>query len=180
MATADHITVARPYAKAAFETAIDEQKVAEWALALAFFSMVCKNQQVTHLLKNPLIASEKVAQFFIEMGSEHLHDSIRNLVLLLAQNKRLLIFPEIASLFETHRAEYEKTIDVKVLSFMPLTDSQSASIKQSLEKRLSRKVSLNNKIDKELLGGAIIYAGDLVLDGSVRGKLNKLASDIIA
>ena len=180
MATADKTTVARPYAKAAFDVAVEQQAIEQGASALSLLGAVCENQQVARLLKNPLMSKEQLAQFFIEICDSQSSDAIKNLILTLADNKRLATLPEISTLFALHRAEYEKTIEVDVHSFMPLSDSQSLSIKQSLEKRLARKISLNHKIDKALLGGAVIYAGDLVFDGSVRGKLDKLASEVIA
>lgn len=180
MATDSATIVAIPYAKAAFEIAVAEQQLSEWENALALLTAICKDEQVERLLKNPLVSSEELAQFLISLLDKSAPESVTNLLKVLAQSKRLAIIPDLFLLFRTHRAEYEKTMDVDVRSYFPLSENQSSAIKQALEKRLSRRVSINNTIDKDLLGGAVINAGDLVIDGSVRGKLNKLANEVIA
>jgi F-type H+-transporting ATPase subunit delta len=106
--------------------------------------------------------------------------SLTNLIALLATNKRLMLIPEIQALYEVHRAEQEKTLNVDVVSFSVLSTAQQQKLVDSLTKRLERKVSLNISIDSSILGGAIIRAGDLVIDGSVRGKLHKLATGLAA
>ena len=107
-------------------------------------------------------------------------ESLNNLIALLATNKRLMLLPEINALYEVHRAEQEKTLAVDVISFSEVSPAQQKQLIESLSQRLQRKVSLKISIDPSLLGGAVIRAGDLVIDGSVRGKLNKLSTDLAA
>lgn len=180
MATANNVTVARPYARAVFDLAIESGQVAAWAMQLKLLSDVCKDVQISPLLKNPFIAAEQIAKLFVDVLQTHLSEQAKTLVHLLAKNKRIAVLPEMFALFNQLRAEHEKTLDVEVQAYLPISDKQQAAIKAALEKRLSRKVSLQTQINKKLLGGAVIYAGDLVIDGSIRGKLDKLTSEITA
>lgn len=91
-----------------------------------------------------------------------------------------MLLPEIKALYEVYRAEQEKILEVDVVSYSELTPAQQQRLSESLSQRLSRKVSLKISIDPSLLGGALIRAGDLVIDGSVRGKLNMLGTSLAA
>ena len=115
--------------------------------------------------------------FSVEGAEQH---ALVNLITLLATNKRLMLLPEIKALYEVYRAEQEKTLVVDVVSYSHFSAAQQQELIAALSKRLQRQVSLNVRIDPALLGGAVIQAGDLVIDGSVRGKLNKLTTDLAA
>jgi F-type H+-transporting ATPase subunit delta len=179
----DSITIARPYAKAIFEHALAEKKLVEWSANLTALTGAVLMPEVSQFIENPATTLEQhigLLQEVIKAGSHKKEETMNNLVSLLATNKRLMLLPEIGALYEALRAEQEKTLDVEVRSFSDLSKAQQDRLIESLSKRLQRKVSLKINIDPSLLGGAVIRAGDLVIDGSVRGKLNKLSTDLAA
>ncbi|KTD14031.1 F0F1 ATP synthase subunit delta [Legionella israelensis] len=181
----DSTTIARPYAKAIFEHALDKNKLPEWSKILHVLAESATLQEAADFISNPEATDEQRIELLMTVvrdkySNESDLQAIHNLLCLLAHNKRLLLLPDIKVLYEMYRAEQEKTLSVDIVSFSKPSDSQLQQLGKSLSQRLQRKVSLNTKIDPSILGGAIIYAGDLVIDGSVRGKLNKLKADLTA
>ncbi len=178
----DSTTIARPYAKAIFEHALAEDKLAEWSEYLLNLSQAVLDSTAFEFITNPKSeVGQQIDLLQSVCGSKSKEgEPLHNLIALLATNKRLLLLPEIKGLYEAHRAEQEKTLNVDVISFSMLTADQQQKLMDSLSKRTKRKVALNISIDPSLLGGAVIQAGDLVIDGSVRGKLNKLSTDLAA
>ena len=179
----DTITIARPYAKAIFEHALDSGKLGLWSEILKGLSYIALSDSGKDFISNPATTAEQQIVLFSESlkkvtGTESM--ALINLVSPLAHNKRLAVLPEINLLFEAMRAEQEKTVTVNVTSFSKLSTAQQQHLISSLSQRLNREVSLEIVIDKSLLGGAVIQAGDLVIDGSVRGKLNKLGAGLAA
>ncbi|ENU1228426.1 MULTISPECIES: F0F1 ATP synthase subunit delta [Providencia] len=166
-------TVARPYAKAAFDFAVENQAVAKWQEMLAFTAEVTRNEQVGELLSGS-IAPETLAKTFISVCGDEIDEHVQNLIRVMADNGRLTTLPEVLTQFIQLRDSLESTIEVDVLSANELSEQQSAKISAAMEKRLSRKVKLNCKIDKSVIAGVIIRAGDLVIDGSIRGRLERL------
>jgi F-type H+-transporting ATPase subunit delta len=177
----DSTTIARPYAKAIFEHALSENKLAEWSEYLLLLAQAVMTPEASLFINNPATTSEQQIELLqILNKASKSNESFNNLIRLLATNKRLMLLPEIKALYESHRSEQEKTLIVNVISFSALSSEQQNKLMDSLSKRLQRKVSLDISIDPSLLGGAIIRAGDLVIDGSVRGKLNKLSTGLAA
>ncbi|WP_026376055.1 F0F1 ATP synthase subunit delta [Aestuariibacter salexigens] len=172
-------TIARPYAKAAFDFAVENNTVASWQEMLIFAGQVAKNETVKQLLSGAL-AAEHMADIFTKLCGEQLDDKGQNLIKLLAENGRLQVLPEISELFDAMKAEYDKQVDVDVTSAVELSDAQQKELSASLEKRLARKVKLNCNVDPALVAGVIIKAGDIVIDGSVKSKLNRLADALQA
>ncbi|WP_133136329.1 F0F1 ATP synthase subunit delta [Legionella rowbothamii] len=178
----DSTTIARPYAKAIFESALAENQLAEWSAHLTTLAQAVMYPEAVQFIENPAstVAQQiELLQGIVNAGSKK-SESINNLVALLATNKRLMLLPEICAHYEALRAEQEKTLDVDVSSFSDLSASQKERLIESLSKRLQRTVTLKISIDPTLLGGAVIRAGDLVIDGSVRGKLRKLHTNLAA
>lgn len=173
-------TLARPYAKAAFEFARDDKSIPSWNVFLQNCAVITENHQTQDLLLDPAILPEARAQFFEEILGKDCDDSQRNFIRLLSEESRLPVLPMIAELFDLYRAEYEKTIDVVAVSFRSISEQQKEAIATKLEKRLGRKVSVTTEIDPTLMGGLVIRAGDLVIDGSVRSRLEKLREQLIA
>ncbi|MFC0142040.1 F0F1 ATP synthase subunit delta [Erwinia mallotivora] len=167
-------TVARPYAKAAFDFAVEHQNVDSWQQMLAFAAEVASNEQVAELLSGAL-APEALSAQFIAICGEQLDEAGQNLIKVMAENKRLPALKDVLAQFIELRAAHEATADVEVISSTTLSDEQLTKISAAMEKRLSRKVKLNCKIDKSVMAGVIIRAGDMVIDGSVRGRLERLA-----
>ncbi|NRA53493.1 MAG: F0F1 ATP synthase subunit delta [Gammaproteobacteria bacterium] len=174
---ADLITIARPYAKAAFDFAVEKNDVDQWLEMITFIGQVASNADVVKLLK-ATTASNEAADLMIKLGGEQLNENGHNLIKVLAQNERLLVLPEVSVLFAQYFNEYNKQVEADIISATELSDAQQADLAASLEKRLARKVKLNVSIDKSLVAGVVIRVGDLLIDGSVRGKLDRLSSQL--
>lgn len=172
-------TIARPYAKAAFEYAVESKTIQGWQEMLAFSAEVAVNEQVKPLLTGS-VADDKLAEIFVQLCGEQLDHNGQNFIKVLAENRRLPALPEILVLFNAYKAEYEKEVDVEITSAVELDEKQKQEISVSLEKRLTRKVKLNCSVDPVLIAGVVIKAGDTVIDGSVRSKLNRLADALQA
>lgn len=172
---AELTTLARPYAQAAFEVATKNGTSERWSNMLALLAQVVRDERVRPLLNSPKLTDEKRVEVLTSIAGEHLSAEGKNLVKVLAHYGRLNVMPEIAQRFEELRSEAEGVVDVDVTSPTPLDEDYQARLSASLKKRLGREVRLHLNIDESLLGGAIIRAGDLVVDGSVRGRLEKLA-----
>lgn len=170
----EFVTVARPYAKAAFDFAVEHQGVDRWQDMLAFAAEVTKNEHMAELLSGA-IAPETLAESFIAVCGEQLDDNGQNLIRVMAENGRLKVLPDVLEQFVQLRAASEAIAEVEVTSATALSEEQLSKISAAMEKRLSRKVKLNCKIDKSVMAGVIIRAGDMVIDGSVRGRLDRLA-----
>lgn len=169
----DMTTIARPYAKAAFEFAADKQQLAQWGEMLGFAAEVANNDQIKELLTSSTSA-EKLAEIFVAICGEQFDAHGQNLLRVMAENGRLQALPDVCAQFHILKQEYEKEINVEVISATELTEQQKADISSKLEQRLERKVQLNCSVDETLLGGVVIRAGDLVIDNSARGRLKRL------
>ncbi|AXY02272.1 F0F1 ATP synthase subunit delta [Vibrio alfacsensis] len=170
----DLTTIARPYAKAAFDFAVDKDQLDQWGQMLSFASEVAKNEQMKELLTGS-VSAEKMADIFVAVCGEQVDAHGQNLIKVMAENGRLKALPDVCEQFFVLKQEHEKEIDVEVISASELSDEQQANISTKLEARLERKVKLNCSVDETLLGGVIIRAGDLVIDNSARGRLNRLS-----
>ena len=175
---AELITVARPYAKAAFQFADEHGALTEWSEMLAFAAAVSTDEAMNQFLQNPKVTSEQKAEAFEKVCADKLNQHGKNFVSLLAQNKRLAALSEIAELYEALKSQKEQSVDVEITSAFPLTDEQAKKLAGSLKQKLGRDVNYTTSIDKSLLGGVLIHAGDMVIDASVRGKLAKLAEKL--
>jgi F-type H+-transporting ATPase subunit delta len=173
---AENITIARPYAQAIFSLAQEQSDLKGWSDMLAFAAAVAADPEMVTVIASPSFDSSQLADLFIEICGDKLNDAGKNMIRVLAENDRLSVLPEVAELFEAERAAVEGTVVAEVTSATALNDAQQQSIAEALKKRLGRDVTLECKIDESLLGGAIIRAGDVVIDGSVVGKLEKLAT----
>ncbi|MCK5895299.1 MAG: F0F1 ATP synthase subunit delta [Cocleimonas sp.] len=167
-------TAARPYARAVFEIAKETKTLTDWSASLSFMGMVAGNADVAVLLETPKMAKQAGADAFIQLCDDRLDDKAKNLVKTLAENNRLKLFPEISALFEVLKDDAEGSVEAIVKTANKLTKAEEKSIAAALKKRLGRDVKLKVSIDKALLGGAIIKAGDLVIDGSIQGRLKKM------
>ncbi|MDT0630013.1 F0F1 ATP synthase subunit delta [Alteromonas sp. W364] len=172
-------TVARPYAKAAFDFAVETSDIANWQEMLVFAGEVAKNDDIRNLLTGAY-ASDKLAEIFVGVCGEQLNTQGQNFVKVLAENNRLSALPDISTQFNAFKADYDKEIDVDVTSAIELSAKQLDSMSAALEKRLARKVKLICNVDPALVAGVIIKAGDTVIDGSVNSKLNRLSDALQA
>ncbi|TNF37164.1 MAG: F0F1 ATP synthase subunit delta [Gammaproteobacteria bacterium] len=175
----DNTTAARPYARAVFETAQAESAQAAWTDVLAMLTSVVANADIKTVLAAPGLGGAAKGELLIEICGDKLKDSHRNFVRLLAENGRLEIMPEISELYEMFRAEAESKVEAKVTSAYPLSDTQMQALTDALKKRLGCEVTLVAETDASIIGGLVIRAGDLVIDGSANARLGSLAQALI-
>lgn len=172
---ADLSTLARPYAKAAFELAQESKRFKEWGEALNALSAVVKSPEVSGFIGHPALLKSDLADVLSKaLGDTGLGDQGASLVKLLVENNRLKSAPFIAEQFEAMRAEAESRVDVEITSATSIAPAQQEKLADAVSKRLSRDVVVSWKTDESLVAGAVIRAGDLVIDGSVKGELEKL------
>ena len=177
---ADRLTIARPYARAAFEEARKNGALAPWSEALQAAALVVKDLRVATLLDDPRVTPAELAQLVDGIAAGSLGEQGANFVRTLADNRRLGYLPEIAELFATFKDEAEGVADVTVTSAAALDQAQRDKIAAALGRRLKRKVRLHCETDPALIGGAILRSGDLVIDGSLRTRLNRIAYELTA
>ncbi|ROR34332.1 F0F1 ATP synthase subunit delta [Inmirania thermothiophila] len=175
---AELITVARPYARAVFELARERGELELWSRRLQDLAAVAATPEVAALVRSPRVGKERVYALLVELVGEQLGAEGRNLLRLLVENRRLALLPAIAEAYEALRMEAEGRVRAEVVSARPLEEAQAERIRAALERRLGRKVELGHRVDESLIGGAVIRAGDLVIDGSVRGRLQRLAAEL--
>jgi F-type H+-transporting ATPase subunit delta len=167
-------TVARPYTKAVFEFARDAGTIQNWSESLNDAAQVASDDVMKSILGNPALTSDAKADAFISV-LDNLDDSGQNFIRLLAENKRLALIPEIAVQFEQLKANQESNVEIDVTTAYELDEQQQQKLTQALSAKLGRDVALSSTIDKSILGGVVIRTQDLVIDGSVRAKIAKLA-----
>jgi F-type H+-transporting ATPase subunit delta len=177
---ADRLTIARPYAKAGFATAKATSRLGPASLAIARGAAAVADERVKHLLGSPKVTAAQLADFFCEVAGPDLSDNGRNFFRLLADNKRLGYLPEISRVFDQLKDEAEGVVDVTVTSAAPMAQGEQGALAASLEKRFGRKVRVHAEVDAGLLGGATVRAGDLVIDGSLKSRLERLAYELTA
>lgn len=169
-------TAARPYARAAFQVAANNDAVDQWSDMLHFCAAVAHNTTMKAILDSPRLSWQQAADLFQQVCAEQLDQRGNNFIKLLAEKGRLTLLPEIAALYQHYRAQDQGTVDAELISAQEVGAEQVNAIANSLSKRLGKKVSLSSRIDPALIGGAIIRAGDIVIDGSLRGRLEKLST----
>ena len=172
---AEPTTLARPYAKAAFEYALTANKLQSWFEALEVSAAVADQDQVKKALAKSGLSAEQKASVFVQVIGDSLDEKVKNFIQTLARNKRLALLPYIRDLFAKMKAQQEKTIEVEITAAYELPVDLINKLAQSLSAKLNRKIDVNSSVDKSLLGGVVIHTGDMVIDGSVRGRLAKLA-----
>ena len=175
---AELITLARPYAKAAFETALQDGALDKWSSMIALSAAVADQSEVSSILSSPSLSSDQIADTFIGVCGDELDGKGKNFLGLLAENKRLVLLPEISSLFEALKAQQEMSVDVEITTAFEISSDVSNKLANALKDRLKREILLTTNVDQSLIGGAVIRAGDNVIDSSVRGKLSKLAESM--
>ncbi|WP_020405478.1 F0F1 ATP synthase subunit delta [Hahella ganghwensis] len=175
---AESITLARPYAKAAFELARDTSQLNEWSEQLALTAALAGDQDMVRILAHPALTSDQKAQVMIDVCEGKLSEGVQNFAKVLAENGRLALLPEIAELFEQLKSQQEATVDVTVETAFELNSEQEEKLAQSLKSKLSRNINLQAQVNKGLIGGVVVRAGDMVIDASVRGRLAKLAETV--
>lgn len=171
-------TIARPYVAAAFEYASENHAAQEWEEMLKAAAMVTNDKRVKQLLSRPDIDDQQLTSFFTDILKPLLDTHKTNFIRLLAENNRLSALPSIYELFAKERAEQEKRLAVEVVSAQALDDAYKQKLSKALTRHFQKQVELDCKVDPSLLGGVLVRAGDTVIDGTIRGKLNRLTEYI--
>ena len=175
---AEKSTVSRPYAQAVFELAQEQDALAAWSDMLSAAVVVSADPAMQQLLSSSQVTRQAVSDLFVEACGDALDDTGCNFVRVLADNRRLDLLPEVAEQYAALRAEAERTVDARVATAFELSEQQQEKLAAALKNHLGRDVRLECEIDKTLIGGAVIHAGDLVIDGSALGRLGRLAGQL--
>lgn len=171
-------TIARPYAKAAFEFALQQKALNDWSVSLVLATTIANDSQVKSLLNNPAIDSEQLLSVFLTVGGTELEETFKNFLKVLSANGRLAATPDISLQFDVLKAEHERTIDVELTSAVALNEEQQKLFADKLSEKLGREVTIQNHVDTSIIGGLLIKAEDMVIDGTVRGKIAKLTESL--
>ncbi len=176
----DRLTIARPYARAAFEEARLDKRLGPWSGALHAAAEMARDPRVATLLGNPQVTPEELAELFIGVTAVQLGEHGENFLRTLAVNHRLGYLREISAQFDALKNAAEGVADVTVTSAAPLDGAQQEKLAAALQKRLKRTVRLHGEVDQSLIGGAVLRSGDLVIDGSLRTRLERIAYELTA
>ena len=174
----DLSTLARPYGLAAFNQAREEGKIQEWSNMLQLLALIMQDATMRGLIANPKVNDQQLAELIIDVGGDGLSETGGNLVRLMAENERLAEMVDVAAVFEAERDLTEGRSHVQVTSAFALTEMQQKSIADSMSKRLGTEVDISVTVDKSLIGGVVIRAGDTVIDASLRGRLSQLGQSL--
>lgn len=186
---ADNNTIARPYARAAFALAREKDTLAKWSDALTAAKESLADGQVVKFLSNPALSDEQRLGFLTDLFKKAGGKTSvlaggdkqgNNFLKLLIEYDRVAVLPEISEQFEVLKANVENTIEVKVTSAVAISAAQKKAFTAALKERLGRTVQLETDIDESLIGGAVIRAGDVVIDGSLRSRLQGLSNALIS
>jgi F-type H+-transporting ATPase subunit delta len=173
---AENVTIARPYAEAAFAIADAAGTLARWAQALDAMAQVAANPEMREAIGNPRLTDEQLYGVFASLTGDALTAEVQQFVRVLIENGRLALVPEIRALFQELKNEREAVVDALVTTAFALDAAQTAELVAALERRFGRRVNPVVRVDRELIGGVRVTVGDEVMDGSVRGQLDALAS----
>ncbi|MGK2951483.1 MAG: F0F1 ATP synthase subunit delta [Thiobacillus sp.] len=168
-------TLARPYAEAVFRMAQGEKDLAGWSSRVQSLALIVSDAQVARLIADPAVAADRVASLIIEVAGADLGERGGNFVKVLAENNRLSLLPEISTQFETLKANAEATLEATITSAQELTQAQIDDLVIGLKAKFNRAVNVQVALDPELIGGAVIAIGDQVIDGSVKGRLQRMS-----
>ena len=171
-------TLARPYAKAAFELAQAEQSLAAWDDMLDLACAIVTEESMANLLDNPDVSRGRVLGIVNDAAGEAFSERFRGFLTVLSDNDRLSLLPQVTELYRGFREKAENRLSVRVVSAVPLDDEQVSRMKDALARRYECDIELENQVDDEVIGGAVVYAGDKVIDGSLRGRLNRLSNNL--
>ncbi len=174
----DSTTIARPYAAAVFEVANRTNEIEQWSEFLSFGAVLLQNKDLITLVNNPSMVPAEITKLIMELTEPVAFPQGENFLRLLVEKDRLTVLPEISVIFELLKAEAGQAQKVEVISAYPLTEDAKERLAQSLAKKLNCKVTIESQVDPSLIGGAVIRAGDKVIDGSVRGRLQQMTTQL--
>ena len=169
------ITLARPYAKAAYEFAKSEDKIAEWQNQLAIAAGMAEHETVADIFSDPNVTDDQLVAL---IAGDDTDNHYRNLIKLMIENNRLALLPEVAQQYQHYYEQDSGAQTVDVYSAAPLSDDQQQRLTEALSRRIGKDITLHIEVDESLLGGAKIYCGDLVIDGTLGGKVERLKTEL--
>jgi F-type H+-transporting ATPase subunit delta len=175
---AEIATLARPYAEAVFDLAVEANNFDEWSTNLNFLAMLIEDSTMATVIANPKVEKETLTRILFDICDEQLNEQGQNLVKMLIGYHRLLAIPEIARQFEQLKAQQQGYLKVDIASAYPVEASQQQEIEEILKKRFGKGVDIQMEVDKSLLGGWLIRTGDEVIDVSIRGRFEQLATEL--
>lgn len=170
-------TLARPYAKAVFKLSQENNALENWSLWLKQLALAISYTQLKDVISNPLVSEAEKVSIFLAV-TENSDEKVKNFLQLLAENKRLPLLSAISEQYEFLKFQHENAVQATVISAVKLSDAQLETLKGKVKDRLKKEIQLRAIVDESIIGGVIIKAGDLVIDSSIRGKLNQLAEQI--
>ena len=180
MADAELPTIARPYARAVFALALDQKGgLNRWSLMLGLLAAVGEVPAVRQMLDSPRLTTADKVQQLVALAGDDLTQEGQNFVGVLAEHGRLSLLPVVAQMYELLKSHHEKTMDVSIVSAYEISAGQKSELEAALQRRLQRSINLSTSVDKSLIGGVVIKAEDTVIDGSVRGGLQKLSQALV-
>ncbi len=171
---ADIATIARPYAQAAFAQAMEESRLKQWSKMLEILSIAVSDPRMRSLINSPRTGRERLLQLTLDICGTGLSKTEQNFIRVLIDAKRLAVAAEIFSLFRDKRDAAEGIAEINVITAYPLADDQRIKISEALAEKLNRTIEVVSEVDKSLIGGAVIRAGDSVIDASIKGRLQEL------
>jgi len=167
-------TLARPYAAAAFKRAKETGSTERWSLSLSFLSTVLNDENILAIVDNPKVVKSQLLALMLDICDGQIDQEGSNFLKLLVQNNRLILLPAIARIFETFKAEDEGYVEVEVFTAYAFTKEAKQDFAAKLTKFMNKKVHMNVSVDKTLIGGVLLRAGDKVIDGSIKGQLQNM------
>ena len=175
----ENATIARPYATAVFELAQEAGQVEEWSAMLGLLGLLAADKDMRQLITNPKVSRQQLQDLVFEVCGDGLSDLGRNLVKLLVRGDRLQYASQIKNQYEQMRAVAEGKVDVEVVTAYTLERQQQDSIAETISDRMGKQVNIKTSVDESLIGGAVIRAGDLIIDTSIRGRLAELRNELV-
>lgn len=167
-------TLARPYAAAVFRKAKESAATEKWSQLLTLFSTIVSDEAMSAVLGNPKISRQDLLAAILDLCQGHIDEEGANFLKLLIHNDRMSLLPTIANLFEAYKADDEGYVEVDVYTAYEFSEAAQHQFAATLERALSKKIHMNITLDKSLIGGVLVRAGDKVIDGSIRGQLQQM------
>ena len=173
---AEAVTVARPYADAVYKLAVAKDALAEWSGMLRDAADIAENENIKALIGNPVVTSRQLGELLLEIGKTRFNEDGRKFLIMLAENNRVNVLPQIQYLFEQLKARHDGVLEANIVSAFEISSNQLRKLISALEQKFKRKVEANVTVDPELIGGVVVEIGDEIFDASVRGKLEAMAN----
>lgn len=175
----ENATIARPYATAVFELAQETGQVEAWSAMLGLLSLVVSDNSLRALIANPKVSRAQLQELVFDVCGEELSGAGQNFVKVLVQAERLQYASYVKDLYEQMRAAAEGKVEVEVVTAYTLDEQQRAAIADTISTRLGKQVTVRTSVDETLIGGAVIRAGDSIIDASLRGRLGELSNELV-